>query len=57
MYRRKTEDEWEIQGNNGYGWECECVEETWKDARAQARRYRDSVHYPIRIVKKRVRIS
>ena len=56
MYVRKTEDEYEIQGNNGYGWECETVEETLRAAREQARCYRDNVNYPIRIVKKRVPI-
>lgn len=56
-YHRKTTDEYEIQGNNGYGWECETVEETWRDAKAQAKCYRDNVNYPIRIVKKRVPIA
>jgi len=54
MYVRKTEDEFEIQGNCGYGWECETTETTWRKAREQARCYRENVNYPIRIVKKRV---
>jgi len=54
MYQRKTIDEWEIQGNNGYGWECETTEGTLKEARDQAKCYRENVNYPIRIVKKRV---
>lgn len=57
MYIRKTYDEYEIQGNNGYGWECETTEETYKDAKAQAKCYRENVNYPIRIVKKRVKID
>ena len=56
MYQRKTIDEWEIQGNNGYGWECETTEETWKEAKDQAKCYRENVSYPIRIVRKRVKI-
>jgi hypothetical protein len=56
MYKRKTEDEYEIQGNNGYGWETETTEVNWKDAKAQAKCYRENVSYPIRIVKKRIRI-
>ena len=55
-YIRKTRDEYEIQGNNGYGWECETAEETRKDAKAQAKCYRENVDYPIRIVKRRVKI-
>lgn len=54
-YERKTHDEYEIQGNNGYGWEVETTEETWADAKAQAKCYRENVNYPIRIVKRRVR--
>lgn len=56
-YKRKTKDEYEIQGNCGYGWECETVELTWKDAKAQAKCYRENVNYPIRIVKKRIKIE
>ena len=56
-YIRKTRDEYEIQGNCGYGWEVETTEETWKDAKAQAKCYRENVNYPIRIVKKRIRIE
>ena len=54
MYRRKTHDEFEIQGNCGYGWEMETTEMNFKDAKAQAKCYRENVNYPIRIVKKRV---
>ena len=32
-YTRKTVDEYEIQGDYGYGWEMVTVEETWKEAR------------------------
>ncbi len=56
-YIRKTRDEYEIQGNCGYGWEVETTEENWKDAKAQAKCYRENVNYPIRIVKKRIRIE
>ena len=57
-YIRKTRDEWEIQVNYGYGhgWECDATEETWKDAKAQAKVYRENVTYPVRIVKKRVKL-
>lgn len=57
VYQRKTYDEWEIQVNYGYGWECETVEFTWKEAKAQAKCYRENINYPIRIVKKRVKLN
>ena len=56
-YQRKTRDYWEIQGNCGYGFECENTETTLKDARRSVKEYRDNVNYPIRIVKKRERIT
>ncbi len=57
-YIRKTIDEWELQGYHAtYGWECETTESTRKDALAQLKCYRENVTYPVRIVKKRVRIS
>lgn len=57
-YIRKTRDEYEIQGYiSGYGREIETTEETWKAAKAQAKCYRENVNYPIRIIKKRIRIE
>ena len=57
MYKRKTIDTWEIQGNNGYGWEMETTETSLKDAREQKKCYQNNVNYPIRIVKKREKIE
>jgi hypothetical protein len=33
MYIRKTEDEWEIQGDYGQGWECVTAENNRMEAR------------------------
>jgi len=56
MYKRITKDEYQIQGYfAGYGWETETTEATYKDAKTQAKCYRENVPYPIRIVKKRVK--
>lgn len=55
-YIRKTRDEWEIQVDYGQGWECDTTEGTRKDAKAQAKTYRENVSYPVRIVKKRIKI-
>lgn len=57
-YIRKTYDEYEIQGYYGpqYGYEAVTTEETWKDAKAQLKCYRENERgVPFRIVKKRVR--
>ena len=56
MYQRKTTDEYEIQGNYGYGFEMVTTEETWKAAREQLKCYRENEpEYIHRIVKKRVK--
>jgi hypothetical protein len=56
-YQRKTVSYYSIQGDNGYGWEEETIEESFKDAKAQAKCYRENVNYPIRIKNKRVSIE
>jgi len=58
-YVRKTKDEYEIQGNYGYGdgWECETTEETYKEAKEQLKAYRENIsEVPHRIVKKRIKL-
>lgn len=58
MYKRKTQDEYEIQGHYGYGWECVTVEDDRKEARARLREYKENEpQYAHRIVKKRVPIA
>lgn len=58
-YVRKTRDEWEIQGNYGYGhgWECVNTETTWKDAKRSLAEYRANENVPFRLVVKRVKIA
>jgi hypothetical protein len=59
-YKRKTEDEYQIQGNYGYGHGFECVttEETWKAAKEQIKCYRENEPgVPFRIVHKRVKLQ
>jgi hypothetical protein len=55
--QRKTKDEWHLETNYGYGWEVECVEETWLAASEQARCYRANTTAQVRIRKRRVRIG
>jgi len=57
-YVRKTKDEYEIQGNYGYGWDVLCTEETWREAKAQLRCYEENeLQYLHRIVKRRVKLE
>lgn len=57
MYKRKTIDEYEVQGNYGYGWDLETTEDSWKAAREQVKCYRENCLAMYRIVKKRVPIQ
>ena len=55
MYVRKTVDRWDIETNYGYGWEVECCEYSYKEARQTVREYRENAYglTGIRIVKRR----
>jgi hypothetical protein len=54
---RSTVDSWEVQGNYGQGWECVTAEETYKEAKARIKEYRDNEHVPFRLKFKRERIE
>ena len=54
-YQRKTVDRWDIMTNYSYGWECECSEYTWKEAKQTAQEYRENTIAAVRIVKHRER--
>ena len=41
-YIRKTVDRWDIMGNYGYGWECECSEYTFEEAKQRLKEYREN---------------
>lgn len=57
-YKRKTEDEFEIQGFYKHGWECVTTEVTRREARAQLKCYRaNEPGVPFRLVSKRVPIN
>ena len=56
-YIRKTRDEYELQGNYGYGWECLTTEETLKDARQRRKEYQENEGGTYRIVRRRVRLE
>ena len=40
--QRKTRDVWDVQGNYGQGWETVTAEDTFKEARARLKEYREN---------------
>ncbi len=48
---RKTIDRWDIMTNYGYGWECECSEYTYKEAKARYREYKENTNASVRSVR------
>lgn len=55
-YTRKTRDRYDIMTNYGYGWECECSEYTYKEAKERYREYKENVQGSVRLEKHRERI-
>ena len=56
-YVRKTVDVFDIEGRYAHSWEAVTSEETWKDARAQVRAYRENepdTAFRIRKYRKRI---
>lgn len=56
-YIRKTCDRYDIMTNYGYGWECECSESTYKEAKQRAKEYRENTNALVRVEKHRERIE
>lgn len=57
-YVRKTRDEIDIQQLTAEGWETVHTEETWREAKARVREYRENQpEYPVRLKTVRVRIE
>ena len=56
-YVRKTEDEYQVHTNYGYGWEHELSEETRSEALQRVKEYRQNAYQlqGIKILKKRVK--
>jgi len=57
MYIRKTRDVYVIQVNYGYGWDDETTEDTFYEAKEQAKTYRENINRPVRIKKRREPIN
>lgn len=56
LYKRKTQDEFQLHVNYGYGWEHETSESSRKDAKRVQREYREnSPEYATKIIIKRVK--
>ena len=57
-YIRKTEDEWVIQSNYGYGWEDESCYDNYQEANYDIKEYRRSGYdAQYRLIKRRVKID
>lgn len=58
-YTRKTRDRYDIETNWGYGWDAECSEYTWKEARQTYKEYVENScgRYRVRITKHREKIE
>jgi hypothetical protein len=56
-YTRKTRDRYDIMTDYGYGWEAECSEYTWKEAKQTAREYRENTNALVRIEKHREKLE
>ena len=56
-YIRKTKDEYNIMGNYGYGWDFECMYDTFKEAKQGLKEYRENGSGTYRLEKKRVKLS
>ncbi len=55
--RRKLKDEWNVQGNYGYGWDDEYSSDDRADARARLKEYRANGNGSYRLIKRRVPIE
>lgn len=55
-YTRKTKDIYNIVTNYGYGWEVECTEETYKEAKQRLKEYRENTTAQVKLEKKRERL-
>jgi hypothetical protein len=59
-YKRKTQDEYTVQGNynSGDGWEDLTSETTRKEAKERLKEYRENEpQYSHRLIKKRVKVQ
>lgn len=56
MYQRKTYDEYQVQGNYGFGLEMVTAESTYKEAKERLKEYRENEPgIAFKIVCKRIR--
>jgi len=56
-YKRKTKDEYILQGYYGHGWEDLTSEESWKEIRMRLKEYRENESGKYRIKKHRIKIT
>lgn len=56
-YIRKTRDRWDLMANYGYGWDVECSEYTYKDAKQTLKEYRENGSGLYRLEKHREKLE
>ena len=56
MYKRKTRDRWDLMSNYGYGWECECFDYTYAEAKQTLKEYRENGKGVYKLEKRREKI-
>lgn len=56
MYKRKTRDRWDLMSNYGYGWECECSDYTYAEAKRTLKEYRENGKGAYKLEKHREKI-
>ena len=52
-YKRKTRDRWDIMTDYGYGWECECSEYSFEEAKQRKIEYILNTKARVRLEKHR----
>ena len=57
MYKRKTRDRWDLMSNYGYGWECECSDYTYSEAKQTLKEYRENGNGNYKLEKHREKIE
>ena len=56
-YKRKTRDRWDLMSNYGYGWECECSDYTYAEAKQTLKEYRENGKGAYKLEKHREKIE
>lgn len=57
MYKRKTEDEYQIHQHTCQGWEEVSAYQNWKECKVDLKAYRENQpEFPVKMIKRRIKI-